>query len=84
MMVSIPKPVGKPGFVPKADEDREIPETPGRNPKPIGNRVKPKIKDKYRNLALKNKVSKPLTAHQQHLAHVAHKANVKNNPKKYG
>lgn len=78
-MVSIPKPVGKPKFVSAAD--RETPETPGKDPKPVGNPVIGKTKNKYRNLALKNKLNRnKLTPHQ---AHVAHMANVKNNPKKY-
>jgi hypothetical protein len=81
-MVGVPKPVGKPKFVPS--DDKETPETPGRSPKPVGNPTIGKVKNKYRYQALKNKVTKPLTAHQQHVAHVAHQANVKNNPKKYG
>jgi hypothetical protein len=82
MMVGVPKPVGKPKFVPQ--DDRNTPETPGRNPKPVGNPAISKAKNKYRNLALKNKLNKTPTAHQQHLAHKQHVANVKNNPKKYG
>lgn len=71
----------KPGFLPK----RGVPKPVGK-PEFAGNPAVNNIRKKARNAALKSRIdnAKSGTPHQQHLAHMKHMANVKNNPEKYG
>ena len=84
---SVPRPVGKPSFVPK--NNRETPEDDEQDPKVIkpttGKRAKLELRKGALGRRLRGRVNnaKP-TTHQQHMAHLQHQANVKNNPRKYG
>ena len=83
---SVPKPVGKPKFL--QGPDRETPEdenTPNKL-KPNFQRRIPELRRGAMGRRMKARIlqEKNGTPHQQHVAHMQHMANVKNNPKKYG
>lgn len=84
---SVPRPVGKPKFVPR--NMRETPEDDEQDPKFVNPGFKRKIPELRKGAMgrrMKAKIfqAKNGTPHQQHMAHLKHQANVKNNPKKYG
>jgi hypothetical protein len=62
----------------KPSPDRTTEPVAGKLPTPLSKKQTPE--DELRRRALKKKMS----PHQEHVLHVQHMANVKNNPKKYG